>query len=135
MIHNVIYVWAVYVRFHIGWSWERNILLSVWKPLTRKHILKTLRGSLKRNTQRGQYRLCGSEETESWTGWARGGVPTRTLLPKGDGLRGLTLIEEGNECQRERCPEWGGLWDPTLVGEENETLFQGCGNLFIANTF
>ena len=45
-------------------------------------------------------RRCGSEEAESRRGWTRGSVPTRML-----GLEG------------------GGLWDLTLVGEENEAFF------------
>ena len=37
-----------YVRSHIGWGGERNILIRVWKSLPSRRVLKTLRGSSKR---------------------------------------------------------------------------------------
>ena len=53
------------------------------------------------------------------------GTWVRTLGLKVGGFSGgLTLTGERNEWQRGRLVlKGGGLWDPTLVGEENETLF------------
>ena len=56
----------------------------VWKPLPSKHILKTLRGSPKGKTQRGQYRLAVGLGCYKWyQSQTSGGVPARTLGPKG----------------------------------------------------
>ena len=45
--------------------------------------------------------------------------------PKGSGFGGdPTSIVEKNECQQGHCaPKESGLWDPTSIGEENETSF------------
>ena len=43
------------VRFHIGW--EENEISRVWKLLSSKPILKTLKRSLKEKTQKRPYLL------------------------------------------------------------------------------
>ena len=45
------------IRSHIGCGGEWNTFISVWKPLSSKHVLETLRKSPKRKAQRGQYML------------------------------------------------------------------------------
>ena len=53
---------------------------------------------------------CANEEAKLQRGWTRGGVPGRTLGPKGGWIGSPTSIGEGNECQRGRwTPKRGGL--------------------------
>ena len=77
-----------------------TFLIRVWKPLPSRHILKTLRGSLKKSPNRtisassglGLLQMvskantgrCASREAKPQKGWTRGGVPTRTLGPEGE---------------------------------------------------
>ena len=96
------------MRSHIDCGGERNILykgvetskkcvliLSPKRTIFATDGLVPLQMVSKPDTRR-----CASEEAKPRRGWLRGGVPARTLGPKRGGLRGLTSIEEGNECQQ-----------------------------------
>ena len=78
---------------------NKTFFIRVWKPLSSRHVLKTLSGSPKGNTQRAQYLLTVGLGRYKWyqsktqgdvstrrpspeRGWTRDGVPTRTLGPK-----------------------------------------------------
>ena len=67
-------------------------------------------------------RWYASEKTECRREVDTNGVPARTLSPK----------VGWNKCQRRCCAtKEGGLWDPSSIGEENETFFRGYRNLSI----
>ena len=82
---------------------NKTFFIRVWKSLPRRRILKTLRGSLTGRAQRGQHLLAVGLGCYKWYhsqkpndvptrrlspegGWTRGGMPARTLGPKGGGL-------------------------------------------------
>ena len=107
----------------------------MWKPLASSRVLETSRGSSKGKAQRGQYLLTVGLGRYKWyksqilgdvpvrrmspeEGWTQGGVPARTLAPKGGRLGESTSIGEENECQQ-------GRWSPkeVSVGEKNVAFF------------
>ena len=75
---------SYYRRSKIPHQLERETKHSirVWKPLPCRRVLKTLKGSLKVKTQRGQYLLAVDLSCYLWyQSQTPGGVPTRTLGP------------------------------------------------------
>ena len=86
--------------------------IRVWKPLASRRVLKTLRGSPKGKTERGQYLLAVGLGRYKWYqsqvsgdvparrlnlegGWTQGGVPARMLgSEEGWIVGGPTLIGE-----------------------------------------
>ena len=67
------------VRSHIGWRGEQNI------PYNKG--VETLRENPEEETQRGQYTLAVGFVYYKWyQSQILAGVPTRTLVPKRDGL-------------------------------------------------
>ena len=98
---------------------------TIYKGCGNPHF-KALKGSPKGKAQRGQYLLEVDLDRYKWNqSQTRGDVPVRTLGPEGGGFGGdPTLIGGRKECQRGHwAPRRGGLWCPTLVGEENKTPF------------
>ena len=80
----------IFVRSRIGWEENKTFFIRVWKPLTSRRILKTLRGSPKRTiSASGELELL-QMVLELDTGrcaiqglsWTQGGVPTRMLGPE-----------------------------------------------------
>ena len=120
---------------------NKIFFIRVWKPLLRRHILKTLRGSSKGKVQRGQYLLAVGLGGYKWyQSQTSGDVPVRRLSPEGGWTRGgvpariLDLKEgwigEGNECQQGCWPlKGGGLWDPISVGESPKRTISASGRL------
>ena len=100
-------------RFHIGWRGEQNILYKGVKSLPSRPVLKTLRESSKR------------------TIFVSGGLGLLLMVSKLDTERYASEEVEsrkagGHEavCHQGRwAPNGGGLEGPTLVEEENKTLF------------
>ena len=67
---------------------------------------------------------CASEEAKPRRGWTWGCVPARTLGPKWGWIGGSHIDWRRKQVlARTLGPEGGGLWDPTSVGEDNETFF------------
>ena len=85
----------------------------------RSHICEGERNILYKGVETSTGR-CDSEEDEP-----RRGVDTRRCGSKGAGPKGKWIGESHIGWRRERVssrtlnPEGGGLWDPTLVEEEN----------------
>ena len=122
---------------------NETFFIRVGKPLPSRYLLKTLRGSSKGKTQRGQYLLAVDLGCyKSYQSQRSGHVPARRLSPEGGWTQGGVLLRmlgsEGGwiggshiDWRRERVPaktldsnpKGGGLWDPTLVVKENEAFF------------
>ena len=45
---------------------NETFFIRVWKPLSSKHVLKTLKGSSKGKTQKGQYLLAVDLDYYKW---------------------------------------------------------------------
>ena len=94
----------------------------MWKPLPNRRVLKTLRGSLKGNAERGQYLLAVSLGCYKWyqrqtpgdvpakrlsleRGWTRGGVPTRMLGLEGGWIGEVPhRLENGTSASEDAGP-------------------------------
>ena len=95
---------------------EKNetFFIREWKPLTSRHVLKTLRGSPKGKACRRQYLLAVGLGCYKWYQSKKSGyVPTRRLSSKGRWTLGSVLArtlgpKEGGESyinwRRERVP-------------------------------
>ena len=88
--------------------------IRVSKPLPSSRVFKTLRGSSKGKTQRGQYLLVvGLGHYKWYQSQTRGDVSTRRLSPEGCGHEAV--------CWQGRWGPKGVNWGgPTSIGERNE---------------
>ena len=82
---------------------NKAFFIRVWKPLSSRHVLKTLRGSPKGKTQTGQYLLgVGLDHYKWYQRQTPCNVSKRRLNPEGGGHEAV--------CQQERwAPKGCGL--------------------------
>ena len=99
------------VRSYIGWRGEWN---RVWKPLTSRRVLETLRGSLEGKAQGEQYQLMIDLGYYKWAmckrgGWALKWVDTRRCASKDiEPWRGwIGGLEKGTSASKDAEPKRG----------------------------
>ena len=115
---------------YIGWE---TPFIRVWKPFPTRRVSKALRGSPKGKAQRRQYLLVvglGLGRYKWYQSQTPDYVPARRCASKDAGPQGGWIWRGSHiDWRKERVPtrtlglKGGGLWYPTLVGEENETPF------------